>query len=655
MEAAGLSENLTSFDQWKSQLIKELKSYRLWMRRNQVFTNEADKRLYQMLETLHSDYLTIAFVGEFSRGKTELINAIFFGESGRRMLPSQAGRTTMCPTEIFYDRDAKHAYLRLLPIETRLQDMSIQEYKKDPKHWVDIELPSESNDKMVRALENITETKKIALADALALGFDRQTLAKNLGENQMVEIPVWRHALISYPHPLLQKGLAILDTPGLNALGNEPELTINMIPSAQAVVFILAADAGVSASDLEMWEKHVKQLNNRPNVGLYAVLNKIDVLWDELKTPEEIRANIDAVREETSRHLDIPTQAVVPVSAQKALTGKVKEDADLVERSNLESLEKLLSVSILENKHNLLWETVVEDAKSLVTENNKVLMNQRNQLVTQRNELEALQNVSKDHVKGLVAKTETTRAALNRAMVTLKPSQRLMEKQMHIMLRTCSNEKIEKRILETKKELIESKTTVGIMRSMKEFFAHIDSMMIEFCHEAELSNKMAESIYNKFQETHELVLLEPRLLPAKKFRRDIEQIFSDAEQFNQAFLLTVSQKSVAIRRFFSTTVAKIMQFFQRMRKECTLWSESITNPLLYQIKSHKELLDQHLHDLATLQTSSADSKGRLNALNTLLREIDAELEHAQNLLGLLSRPNTLLPRDNNVVDFRSRR
>ena len=32
----------------------------------------------------------------------------------------------------------------------------------------------------------------------------------------------------------------ILDTPGLNALGAEPELTLSMLPSAHAVLFILA-------------------------------------------------------------------------------------------------------------------------------------------------------------------------------------------------------------------------------------------------------------------------------------------------------------------------------------------------------------------------------------------------------------------------------
>ena len=49
----------------------------------------------------------------------------------------------------------------------------------------------------------------------------------------------------------------ILDTPGLNAIGTEPELTLNLLPNAHAVLFILAADAGVTKTDLEVWNQHL--------------------------------------------------------------------------------------------------------------------------------------------------------------------------------------------------------------------------------------------------------------------------------------------------------------------------------------------------------------------------------------------------------------
>ena len=78
------------------------------------------ERLQRLEGQVRTDKVMVAFVAEFSRGKSELINAIFFADYGRRIMPASAGRTTMCPTELGYD-PALAPSLRLLPIETRLQ------------------------------------------------------------------------------------------------------------------------------------------------------------------------------------------------------------------------------------------------------------------------------------------------------------------------------------------------------------------------------------------------------------------------------------------------------------------------------------------------------------------------------------------------------
>jgi predicted GTPase len=93
------------------------------------------------------------------------------------------------------------------------------------------------------------------------------------------------------PHPLLAQGLVILDTPGLNAIGTEPELTLSLLPNAHAVLFILAADTGVTQSDLTVWREHIGTAGGASK-GRIVVLNKIDSLWDELKSGEEIDAEI---------------------------------------------------------------------------------------------------------------------------------------------------------------------------------------------------------------------------------------------------------------------------------------------------------------------------------------------------------------------------
>ena len=59
------------------------------------------------------------------------------------------------------------------------------------------------------------------LDDARAMGFwhdDMPDDNPSLDAQGMVEVPLWRHAIINLPHPLLKQGLVILDTPGLNAM-----------------------------------------------------------------------------------------------------------------------------------------------------------------------------------------------------------------------------------------------------------------------------------------------------------------------------------------------------------------------------------------------------------------------------------------------------
>ena len=105
-------EQMRAYDRWKVDIAHAVNEYKQWLEDHRMGTPEVELRLHETLEGLKSDQLVIAFVAEFSRGKTELINAIFFSDYQRRLLPSEAGRTTMCPTELFYDQQNDEAYIR---------------------------------------------------------------------------------------------------------------------------------------------------------------------------------------------------------------------------------------------------------------------------------------------------------------------------------------------------------------------------------------------------------------------------------------------------------------------------------------------------------------------------------------------------------------
>ena len=132
MDSARLSSQMDAYLQWRQEIYRELTRYRAWLNEHHVQSEDLEHKLEQAMQTLKDDRITIAFVGEFSRGKTELINALFFAHYGTRILPSGAGRTTMCPTELFFDHRSQDSYIRLLPIETRMVGSSLASFRKIP-------------------------------------------------------------------------------------------------------------------------------------------------------------------------------------------------------------------------------------------------------------------------------------------------------------------------------------------------------------------------------------------------------------------------------------------------------------------------------------------------------------------------------------------
>lgn len=655
MSDKSFDQHLDGFSQWKTSLNQNVQNLRDWLNRNQLMPPESQKHLEHLETVLTSDYLTLAFVGEFSRGKTELINAIFFGDYGQRILPSQAGRTTMCPTELFYDREEQRPYLRLLPIETRLQGMSLTEYRNMPGHWVDLELPTDSADGMAKTMRSVTQTKKVSMADAVALGFEKSQLKKDMDRDGKVTIPAWRHALVSFPHPLLERGLCILDTPGLNALGSEPDLTLNLLPQAQAVIFVLAADAGVTASDMAIWENHVKDLTERPNVGVYAVLNKIDYLWDDIDNQSQHEQALERVRDLTARQLELSKDHILATSAQKALLAKSRDDKALLAQSRLLDVENVIGATAMLNKQQQLHQQIADEASWLLQSARSVVDSRRQQLVRQREELESLKGVEQQQIAELLEISQREQEAYSKKLLSLQPSKRLLSRQSHILLNTIDADRINQMITLTRRNLIKSWTTLGLSNTMREFFESIEGLVNQVTREMELANKMARSIYDRFTQAHSLDKVQPRLMTPQRYRGQLIRIRRETELYNRQLKLTMTEQSYVVRSFFATTVSRISDLLKTMRQDLHTWSEEAVTPLMQHVQAHKTMVETHLQDLQELRQNGATAGGRLKALATLTLEFENELQEADRLLQLFGDPLPQPRQNPNVVELSSAR
>src|SRR6218665_518548 len=140
------------------------------MKDHELLDAAVEERLRRLETQVRSDKVMVAFVAEFSRGKSEMINAIFFAGYGRRIMPASAGRTTMCPTEMGYDADVPPC-LRLLPIETRLQPQALQDWRSALEKWERVDLDVNDPKQLARAIQKVAEVRRVTQSEAAALGF----------------------------------------------------------------------------------------------------------------------------------------------------------------------------------------------------------------------------------------------------------------------------------------------------------------------------------------------------------------------------------------------------------------------------------------------------------------------------------------------------
>ncbi|NOY17060.1 MAG: hypothetical protein GXP23_09025 [Gammaproteobacteria bacterium] len=635
MTITALQRKLDNYSNWRHDLLTEIESYKSWLDEESLLEGEDELQILELIDSLKSDKIMLALVAEFSRGKTELINSIFFADYNKRLLPSSVGRTTMCPTEILHiDNDTP--FIQLLPIETRKSSLTIDEYKETAVNWSRIDLDIDSPEQMTEALLQLVQTKEITEEESRKLGFPPHTL--DLLENNMLQVPVWRHAIINYPHPLLKSGLVILDTPGLNALGTEPELTLNMLPMAHTIMFVLAADTGVTRSDMDIWRNHISVALNPREQNVIAVLNKIDTMWDDLHDDSFTQANIRRQIEETSRILDIDEDLVVPVSAQKGLIAKIKNDRLLLNRSGLPKLEEKLSVDLIEKKQSLIQKKVQRELGVMVKSTKDVYLGRLNGLVKERHEILNLRGKSKTVLLTMGKQLQAQSRRLSLAMDDYHKTVRIMNDQAKRLRQHLSSNNIDFMIGASRVAMQETWNTFGLKRGMAGFFDQAEERLSEVNVGAVKLSDLVDRIYREFKMRHKLDMVAPPEFDIEPFIEDFMQLKQDGEQFRDSMMLVVTEQHFVIKRFFITMASRARRILDETNYALRAWSKAILLPISTQIEEHKDQIGRRLSNINKLKSNHSNLERRVATIEKNIAELRDKTMTLQRILARIQSP-----------------
>lgn len=218
-------------------------------------------------ERLYKGRLHLAVVGQFKRGKSTFINALLQAE----ILPTSVVPATAIPTFIEFGSEPKCTIF----------------FKNESKKTYNTTRPEELRDFLSRYV----------------------TEKHNPHNREGVE-----RVVVSYPSPLLQTGLVIIDTPGIGSTHtHNTEATLRFLPQCDVTFIILSPDPPITEIELSFFKKLISKVSR-----VFVVINKKDLL-----SSKELEELTHFISEVLISKANFPRDiSIISVSSKEALTNR---------------------------------------------------------------------------------------------------------------------------------------------------------------------------------------------------------------------------------------------------------------------------------------------------------------------------------------------
>lgn len=633
-----LTADFQDFAAWRQSLVDLIEQVAGFSQRLDLLPSGGLLRLEILAREMRAEQFGISLYGEFARGKSELLNAVLFADQGRRFLPSGVGQTTMCPVEISAGAPAS---LSLLPLQASTLHESVQELKKDETHWHRLPIILQDAELTEKVLRRVQETLCVPLAEARRFGLcppldsTRPELSHcpSCGEGK-VKISRWRYAMLRLPAPTLPNGLVVIDTPGLNSLGSEADLGLDALRMSDASVLVLAADSGLTQSDLQIWDFSLTVHNRERQLVL---LNKCDLLGGEGVSAAERAAMIEEARRNTAERLQIPIDRVLAISARDALIGRIRGDSERVARSGIEAFEKAIGNALVRAKKR----EMVENTKRLLE---RVLLDQRfvleEQMLSVRSELDSMRRLETQTGEQVPKLLERQSLLMDNLSADWKnfldQQQDFRSKAKNELLESLSLTALEALIEKAKAEILAVWTTFGIYERFAQFFvgtiAGFDDALLRA---NRLSEQMMQS-YRGLEQKYALPKLDtiPYLLLPR--RAELLALSDYYERFGKRLEIAAYPQSMVVKKSFLKLANQVRNFVLDTRNDLLVWLDESLEMMNSHIERCQEQAQEKYAALHAIAESTTSVQQRIESLRVKESHVQYDSEDLDALQRMMT-------------------
>jgi len=199
--------------------------------------------IQQAANSLNQGTYRLMVMGDMKRGKSTLLNALI----GENLLPSDVNPCTALLTTLRYG-PKKRVTLHFKDAERTPETISLETFSAE--YTID---PAES---------------------------------KRLEDQGEAAFPHISQVVVEYPLPLLQQGIELVDTPGLNDTEARNDQVLSYLGDAQAVLFVLNATQPFTLDEQRYLNNYLKD----SGLALFFIVNGWDRIRTELIDPEDADA-----------------------------------------------------------------------------------------------------------------------------------------------------------------------------------------------------------------------------------------------------------------------------------------------------------------------------------------------------------------------------
>ena len=398
------------------------------------------------------------------------------------------------------------------------------------------------------------------------------------------------------------------------------------------MLFILAADAGVTQSDLAIWQEHIA-LPGRRKRGRLVVLNKIDSMWDELKSPAAVDAEIAGQVDASARTLALPAEQIFPVSAQKALVAKINADVPLLDRSRLPALEHALSNVLIPAKQEIVFENTDAEFADIYMRMRGLLESRLAGLREQLDELGELRGKNKGVVEYMMGKARVEKEDFESGLQRFYAVRSIYAQLTNKLFAHLALDALRTRTSTTRAKMDAATFSKTLSESMRAYFAEAREKLARADAEVVEILTMMEAVYKKFAVEHGLKLGTPTSFSLTRYRTDIDRLEQWCDtHLNSALKLMTQEKTKVTQKFFTEVASQVKRAFQRANRDTEIWLKAIMAPMETQVREHQIQLKRRLESIKRIHQATDTLEERIAELEQVEHELVAQV-HALEQAG----------------------